>query len=242
MGLSMVLLVAVLLEVGLLCRPFEYNWNKYIPGTCEDSTQAYEAVGILNLITDLTIVILPMPVLWKLQLPVAKKVALTFMFGVGVLICIVSTIRILSLSVWQTSDFTYGMRQIAYWSLLEPTLGIINCCLPIMGPIISAATSSKLWTRGNPSRGKVSYGQGQSGKADSRGGQNLEAGPFKRLNEPSYTMGPMPSRSNEITTSSNSTDFYDPRDDKAQAFEHDPKALPAKPGIQVKQEWQVHHG
>lgn len=85
MGLSMVLLVAVPLEVGLLCRPFEYNWNKYIPGTCGDTTQAYEAVGILNLMTDLKIVILPMPVLWKLQLPVAKKVALTFMLGVGVL-------------------------------------------------------------------------------------------------------------------------------------------------------------
>ena len=153
-----------------------------------------------------------------------------------------STLRILSLSVWQTSDFTYGMRQIAYWSLLEPTLGIINCCLPIMGPIISAATSSKLWTRGNPSHGKVSYGKGVSGKTNSRGGQNLEAGPFKRLNEPMYPMGPMPSRSNEITTSSNSTDFYDPRDDKVESYGHDTKALPAKLGIKVKQEWEVHHG
>ena len=85
MGLSAALLVAVLLEVGLLCRPFEYNWNKYIPGTCGNTTQAYEAVGILNLFADLTIIILPMPVLWRLQLPVAKKVALTFVFGVGIL-------------------------------------------------------------------------------------------------------------------------------------------------------------
>ena len=45
MGLSAALLVAVLLEIGLLCRPFEYNWNKYIPGTCGNTTQAYEAVG-----------------------------------------------------------------------------------------------------------------------------------------------------------------------------------------------------
>ena len=100
MGLSAVLLVSVLLEVGLLCRPFEYNWNKYIPGTCGDTTQAYEAVGILNLMTDLTIVILPMPVLWKLQLPVAKKVALTFMFGVGVLYdCLSLTPPLLALTV-----------------------------------------------------------------------------------------------------------------------------------------------
>ena len=100
MGLSAALLVAVLLEVGLLCRPFEYNWNKYIPGICGDTTQAYEAVGILNLITDLTIIILPMPVLWKLQLPVAKKVALT-MFGVGVLYdCLFFTSPIFILTIF----------------------------------------------------------------------------------------------------------------------------------------------
>ena len=102
-----------------------------------------------------------------------------------------------------------------------------------MGPIISAATSSKLWTRGNSFHGKVSYGKGLLGKVNSRGGQNLEAGPFKRLKEPSYTMGPMPSKNDEITMSSNSTDFYDPRDDKAESFKHDTKALPAKPGIRV---------
>ena len=55
-------------------------------------------------------------------------------------------------------------------------------------------------------------------------------------------MGPMPSKSDEITTSSNSTDLYDPRDDKAESVKHDTKALPAKPEIRVKQEWQVHHG
>lgn len=144
--------------------------------------------------------------------------------------------------MWQSSDFIYGLRKIACWSLLEPTLGIINCSLQIMGPMISAATSSKLWTRGNPSHGKASYGKGLLRKADSRGGQNLEAGPFKRLNEPSYTMGPMPSKNNEITTSSNSTDFYDPRDDKPESFKHDTKALLAKREIRLKQEWQVHHG
>lgn len=86
MAVSCCLLVIVLFQVGFLCRPFEFNWNKNIPGHCADTNPAYEAVGVINLITDLTIVILPMPALWGLQIPAGRKVALTFMFGVGALV------------------------------------------------------------------------------------------------------------------------------------------------------------
>lgn len=76
--------MAVFMEAVVLCRPIAYTWDKSIDGTCGNATQAYEAVGIINLITDLAIIILPMPLLWQLQLPLAKKVALTAIFGIGI--------------------------------------------------------------------------------------------------------------------------------------------------------------
>lgn len=148
-----------------------------------------------------------------------------------------STLRIPFLKIWQTSNFTYGKRQIAYWSLLESTLGIIDCCLPITDPIISAATFSELWTRSNPSHGKASYGKGLSVKANSRGGQNLETGPFKRLSEPSYTRGPMPSNNHEILTSSNSTYFLIQETIKLSRSNMIRRLCRLS---RVKQKWQVH--
>ena len=75
--------IAVLMEAVVLCRPIAYAWDKSIEGTCGNATKAYEAVGILNLFIDIAIIILPMPSLWRLQLPFAKKVGLTAIFGIG---------------------------------------------------------------------------------------------------------------------------------------------------------------
>lgn len=85
MAMSVSYAVSVLLQNIFLCRPIAKNWDKTISGSCGNTTQAYEAFGIINLLIDLAIVILPMPLLWGLQLPVPKKVALTAIFGVGFL-------------------------------------------------------------------------------------------------------------------------------------------------------------
>lgn len=83
MAISLSYAVSVLFQNIFLCRPIARNWDKTITGSCGNTTQAYEAFGIINLIIDLAIVILPMPLLWGLQLPIAKRVALTAIFGVG---------------------------------------------------------------------------------------------------------------------------------------------------------------
>ena len=69
----------------LVCRPLEYNWNRTIEGHCYHQSEAFEAVGIVNLLTDFFIFALPMPVLWGLQLPVGKKIGLTATFGIGLM-------------------------------------------------------------------------------------------------------------------------------------------------------------
>lgn len=43
------------------------------------------AGGILNLILDVTVILLPMPMLWGLQIKRGKKWALTGVFGLGAL-------------------------------------------------------------------------------------------------------------------------------------------------------------
>ena len=69
----------------LICKPIAYNWDTTIEGgSCANQTEAFEAVGILNLLTDIAIIILPMPWLWTLQLPITKKIGLTGIFGIGI--------------------------------------------------------------------------------------------------------------------------------------------------------------
>ena len=75
----------VLLETFALCKPVQYNWDKSIKGHCTGENIAYLVAGIVNLTIDTFIVILPMPLVFNLQLILSKKIAVSAMFSLGVL-------------------------------------------------------------------------------------------------------------------------------------------------------------
>lgn len=77
--------VSVILETFLLCRPLAYNWDTSIAGTCGNRNATYVVAGTLNLVTDLMVMALPVPHIWKLQLSFSKKIALSGVFSVGLL-------------------------------------------------------------------------------------------------------------------------------------------------------------
>ena len=70
----------------LLCRPLDYNWN-LLPttGHCGNQRSAYAAVCVIDIVTDVAILILPMSMIWRLQLATPRKVALTAVLCLGVL-------------------------------------------------------------------------------------------------------------------------------------------------------------
>ena len=77
---------ATVLAACLICRPFAFNWDRSIHGgKCGNQKSLDLWIGIYNLLMDVTVVILPMPVLWGLQMAISKKLALSFMFGMGIM-------------------------------------------------------------------------------------------------------------------------------------------------------------
>ena len=65
------------------CQPFEYSWNKTIPGRCIDLMILLRYISGLNLASDVAILILPLPVIWNLHTSRARKVGLTLTFLTG---------------------------------------------------------------------------------------------------------------------------------------------------------------
>jgi hypothetical protein len=84
MALSTCYFLSVVLEAFLLCKPVEFNWNKLgTTGACANENLAYLLAAITNLIIDVLIVALPMPMLWRLKLSSTKKLNISAMFGLG---------------------------------------------------------------------------------------------------------------------------------------------------------------
>ena len=50
-------------------------------------------------------------------------------------VCIISIFRIHAVSVYDVDDPTYSMWTIAVWSSLEPTIGIVCACVPLLRPV-----------------------------------------------------------------------------------------------------------
>lgn len=119
-GLNVALLVAVIFESFLLCRPFAFTWDKTIPGgVCGDSTTAYLAIAIVNLIIDLMVLVLPMPVLWSLQMPFRKKAAISGILGLGFVYVFTSFLPSLMLLL-PVFLFSLSLRQCRLCPWLKP--------------------------------------------------------------------------------------------------------------------------
>ena len=68
------------------CSPIAYGWDVTIPGGhCANRDAGYLVVGIVDAVTDLLILILPMPMIWKLQIPRVRQVSLVVIFSIAIL-------------------------------------------------------------------------------------------------------------------------------------------------------------
>ena len=69
-----------------LCTPREKIWNPLMTsGHCFEGDASYKASGVFNVLSDFAILILPMPILWNLQMSLKKKLLTTGVFATGFL-------------------------------------------------------------------------------------------------------------------------------------------------------------
>ena len=59
-----------------------------------DSTKTNLAFAVSDVITDIMVLVTPVPIIWKLQMGVAERVGLTVIFGLGALSTGAATVRL----------------------------------------------------------------------------------------------------------------------------------------------------
>jgi hypothetical protein len=66
------------------CKPLAASWNPTL-GQCKPiKRQEYASVSI-NMALDLMVVALPLPTIWALQMPLSKKMGVSFVFSLDLL-------------------------------------------------------------------------------------------------------------------------------------------------------------
>lgn len=67
------------------CLPVRKSWDKSVPGHCIDNWGLILSDCVVSLFSDFVILILPMPLIWRLKMPAKKKAQVTVVFTVGIL-------------------------------------------------------------------------------------------------------------------------------------------------------------
>ncbi|KAJ5697772.1 hypothetical protein N7488_011456 [Penicillium malachiteum] len=122
----------------LNCVPVSRFWDRTVSGYCLNFDVVWFFNASMNIATDVTLLLLPMPLLSQLHLPRLQKIALMCVFAIGILVVITSILRLSSLrTVANSPDTSYANVGAAYWTAAECNVAIICSCLPFLRPIVS---------------------------------------------------------------------------------------------------------
>ncbi|RYC54804.1 hypothetical protein CHU98_g11411 [Xylaria longipes] len=125
------------LAILLLCRPLAYQWDKSIPGgQCGNFLASHYGAHVIIFTLDFILTTLPIPVLWGLNMNTKKKIVVTLMFGLGLVINVINLIRLAWRQKVSSPDITYEYALLFFFSVLEAQLGIVLACVPLMQPVI----------------------------------------------------------------------------------------------------------
>ncbi|KDB20632.1 hypothetical protein H109_07385, partial [Trichophyton interdigitale MR816] len=76
------------------CSPVEAYWDRSIPHTCLSSFPNWLSYAIINITTDVILLVLPVQQILRLQLTKRDKIALILVFLLGSFVCITSIYRV----------------------------------------------------------------------------------------------------------------------------------------------------
>ena len=156
--IAVCILLLVTNTAGLLtmCSPIETNYDPGVKGHCRISQSVGATISTaINIAVDIILVAIPLCVVWMLNIDLAKKVEISFMFGLGLLyvkwrsylLSLVDTLRFLTyyrivivaglrIHTYGTETMSYNHR-LALLSSLELHLSLIAACLPFIGPSLA---------------------------------------------------------------------------------------------------------
>ena len=78
-GYSFGLMLAMLFG----CHPVQRAWDPFVQGTCLDQYTLYIILAVLNIISDIALILVPIPTVLGLNMPSIQKAGLLLMFMIG---------------------------------------------------------------------------------------------------------------------------------------------------------------
>ncbi|KAK0118650.1 hypothetical protein ONS95_007532 [Cadophora gregata] len=114
-----------------ICNPISVLWTPGLPAVCLDRVKLFYCDTVMSALTDVVILVLPIPLVWSLKMPLNRKIQIAALLGAGGLATGASIVRLFL--VFQPNDFideTVSFIRFNLLAVAEVGIGIICTCLP----------------------------------------------------------------------------------------------------------------
>ncbi|KAK0510708.1 hypothetical protein JMJ35_007140 [Cladonia borealis] len=123
------------------CLPLNYIWDRSVKGFCLRIPIAATILAIFNFLTDIIILVMPMPILWKMQIETKEKYQIMGMFLTGGFVSFCSLYRTVIIHSENWVDPSWDDIPLGVWTMAELGIGVVSACLPTMRPLFVKAMS-----------------------------------------------------------------------------------------------------
>jgi hypothetical protein len=135
--------LALILVTALQCIPLSAMWTGE-PGRCIDTLPPFTTLGIINVVTDVAILALPIRYVLQLRLSVTERIQICGIFLLGAVVCVFGIIRVVALAQAAPGDPSYNQTWSGIWSFCEISIGIVAACLPTLAILVTKLRLSRV--------------------------------------------------------------------------------------------------
>ncbi|KAL0780557.1 hypothetical protein CaCOL14_001892 [Colletotrichum acutatum] len=140
-----------------LAKPLAFTWDFSIEGgKCIPQADLKFAAffnSSVSVLTDLLFALLPVPIMWKVQLNWKVKSAVIGVLSLGIFATIAAVIKISFLSGYgKHGDFLFNSTDITIWTTVEICTAIIAASIPCLKPLFKAILSGSSVEQYNSSK------------------------------------------------------------------------------------------
>ncbi|PNS18327.1 hypothetical protein CAC42_6144 [Sphaceloma murrayae] len=126
------------------CWPIRHLWAQVDPadgqGVCLRADLIFHANSGLNILTDVVILVSPLPVLARMHLPIHQKTSLFLLFTVGgsfaIAISIIRVVIFRSANLKNIFEVIVKYAPLGIWSSVDVSVGIICSSIPSLKPVV----------------------------------------------------------------------------------------------------------
>ncbi|KAJ4246633.1 hypothetical protein NW762_013576 [Fusarium torreyae] len=157
--------LAIFLVIIFGCTPFKKSWDITITeGKCVNRPAVYIFTAALGILSDLVLLVMPMPMILRLQMPQRQKAGLVLLFVIGSATLVTSVVRlVLLVPIVGTNDPSWVLSSATVWIYVEANLLIICASLTTLRRFFMHVAPRFIGERGSSARYGLTSSKGTRG-------------------------------------------------------------------------------